>query len=320
MNFDLNSFSIQGFMQKIQDFGFLKIGIIIGVLALYLILLGIAGKKLKIILLILAAVIAGLFAYSGTRSYLLEIPGRVSAMIQPNKTGAEKVKTPESPSPSSSSSSDDGEWVTVSASGETNAQTASFPLKSIPPYSGDPSVDVSGLVDDVFVPEYTTAYISLKELDSLGRCQDAFAVLGPELLPSGERGDIGMVQPSGWQTVKYPDQIPDLYLYNRCHLLAYQATGLNDDERNLITGTRYMNVEGMEPYENKTTWYIKDTGNHVAYKVSPLFDGDNLVCDGVLMQALSLEDGGEGIHFNVFCYNIQPGIVIDYRNGESHVA
>lgn len=118
MNFDLNSFSIQGFMQKIQDFGFLKIGIIIGVLALYLILLGIAGKKLKIILLILAAVIAGLFTYSGTRSYLLEIPGRVSAMIQPNKTGAEKVKTPESPSPSSSSSSDDGEWVTVSASGE----------------------------------------------------------------------------------------------------------------------------------------------------------------------------------------------------------
>lgn len=316
MNFDFNSFSIQDFLQKVQDFGYLKIGIIIGVLFLYLLFLGIAGKKMRVLLLLLAAVIAALFAYSGTRKILLDIPDRVSALVQQKTTGG---KESTQATTAAATANEDG-WVTVSSSNDSESPAASLSLSSVPPFSGDPAFDVSGIVDDVSVPEHTASYYSLKDLDSLGRCQDAYALLGPELLPTGERGDIGMVRPSGWHTVKYPDLIPDLYLYNRCHLLAYQETGLNDDERNLITGTRYMNVEGMEPYENKTTWYIKDTGNHVSYKVSPLYEGDNLVCSGVLMQAISVEDDGAGIHFNVFCYNVQPGIVIDYRTGESHAA
>lgn len=319
MNFDFNSFSIQDTLQKIQDFGYIKSGIIIGVLVLYLLLFGIAGKKMKIILLLVAAVVAALFAYSGTRSYLLEIPERVSALVQPKSPESKKTSVTH-PSSGESVSSQDGDWVTVSSDESSESKSSELLLSSIPPYSGDPVYDVSGLVEDLAVPAFEKSYVSLSELDSLGRCQEAFAVFGPELLPAGERGDIGMVKPSGWQTVKYPDLIEDLFLYNRCHLLAYQATGLNADERNLITGTRYMNVEGMEPYENKTTWYIKDTGNHVVYRVSPLFEGDNLVCSGVVMQAVSVEDKGSGIHFNVFCYNVQPGIEIDYKTGNSHAA
>ena len=135
-------------------------------------------------------------------------------------------------------------------------------------------------------------------------------------MPTEERGSIGMVKPTGWHTVKY-DGIDGLYLYNRCHLIGYQLSGENANEQNLITGTRYMNVEGMLPFENMVADYIKETGNHVMYRVTPIFDGDNLVASGVQMEAYSVEDDGEGICFNVFCYNVQPGIEIDYATGES---
>ena len=135
-------------------------------------------------------------------------------------------------------------------------------------------------------------------------------------MPTEERGSIGQVKPSGWQTVKY-DNVDGKYLYNRCHLIGFQLTGENANERNLITGTRYMNVEGMLPFENMVADYVKETGNHVLYRVTPVFEGDNLVASGVQMEAMSVEDEGEGICFNVYVYNIQPGIEIDYATGNS---
>ncbi len=170
-----------------------------------------------------------------------------------------------------------------------------------------------------FTEEEKTAdsFESYGSLDALGRCGQAFASVGRDLMPSGERESISSVKPSGWHTVKY-DQVDGKYLYNRCHLIGYQLTGENANEKNLITGTRYMNVEGMLPFENMTADYIKETGNHVLYRVTPLFEGEELVARGVLMEAESVEDGGEGIRFCVFVRNIQPGIVIDYATGESH--
>lgn len=135
-------------------------------------------------------------------------------------------------------------------------------------------------------------------------------------MPTEERGEIGSVKPSGWHTVKY-DGIDGNYLYNRCHLIGYQLSGENSNTRNLITGTRYMNVEGMLPYENKTADYIKSTGNHVLYRVIPIFEGDNLLASGVTMEAYSIEDAGKGLSFCVYCYNVQPGITINYVNGDS---
>lgn len=161
------------------------------------------------------------------------------------------------------------------------------------------------------------AYESYSELDTLGRCGVAEAVLGPETLPDEERGSIGQVKPSGWHTVKYNDIIDGNYLYNRCHLIAYSLSGENANEKNLITGTRYLNVEGMLPYEMQVLDYIRETGNHVFYRATPVFTDKNLVADGVLLEAASLED--DEICFCVFCHNVQPGIGIDYATGESWV-
>lgn len=162
----------------------------------------------------------------------------------------------------------------------------------------------------------TDPFETYAPLDSLGRCGTAYANLCRELMPTGERGNIGQVKPTGWQSVRY-DNVDGKNLYNRCHLIGWQLAGEDANERNLITGTRYMNVEGMLPFENMVADYIKETGNHVLYRVTPVFTGDNLVADGVQMEALSVEDEGEGISFNVFCYNAQPGISIDYATGES---
>ena len=156
-------------------------------------------------------------------------------------------------------------------------------------------------------------------LDLLGRCGPAFASVGRDLMPTEERGNISQVKPSGWQTARY-DTVDGEYLYNRCHLIGFQLTGENANERNLITGTRYMNVEGMLPFENMTADYIKETGNHVLYRVTPEFEGMELVARGVRMEAQSVEDGGEGIQFCVFVPNIQPGIEIDYATGDSRPA
>ena len=189
---------------------------------------------------------------------------------------------------------------------------------SIPQYSGTVYVEINDNIP--FFQESditTTAYEEYSPLDRLGRCGPAMACLGRELMPTEDRGEIGMIKPSGWHTARYNDLIEDKYLYNRCHLIAYSLAGENDNELNLITGTRYMNIEGMLPFEIATIDYILDTGNHVLYRMTPCFFEDNLVASGVLMEAYSVEDGGRGLSFNVFVFNIQPGIIIDYKTGNS---
>jgi len=192
-------------------------------------------------------------------------------------------------------------------------------LSKIPAYSGQPSIEINEnvpffLKDGVNTDEFE----NYSELDSLGRCGEAFANISPSTMPDEKRGYIGMVKPSGWHTVKYNDLIEGNYLYNRCHLIAYELAGENANTRNLITGTRYLNTEGMLPYENMVAQYVKNSGNHVTYRVTPIFQGNNLLASGVLMEAYSVEDKGRGIEFCVYCYNVQPGISIDYSNGDSH--
>ena len=164
----------------------------------------------------------------------------------------------------------------------------------------------------------TEEFEEYSDLDMLGRCGVAYANISTKTMPTEKRESIGSVKPSGWQTVKYPDKIDGNYLYNRCHLIGYQLAGENANEKNLITGTRYLNTELMLPYENMIANYCKETGNHVVYRVTPVFSGVNLVADGVQMEALSVED--DKISFNVFCENIQPGIEINYLNGDSREA
>lgn len=188
----------------------------------------------------------------------------------------------------------------------------------VPIYSGSAYEEINGNIPFFAEAELsTTAFESYSPLDKLGRCGTAYACLGTETMPSEKRGPIGMIKPSGWHTVRYDDLIEDKYLYNRCHLIAFMLSGENANENNLITGTRYMNVSGMLPFENATADYIRETGNHVLYRVTPYFEGNNLVATGVLMEAKSVEDNGSGLSFNVFVFNVQPGIVIDYSTGDS---
>mgnify|MGYP000299759831 FL=1 len=185
-------------------------------------------------------------------------------------------------------------------------------------YDGKPYVVINDNDPDFTDADMTTtSFESYGELDGLGRCTTAFANIGKDLMPAEKRGPIGEVKPTGWQTAKY-DNVDGKYLYNRCHLIGYQLTGENANEKNLITGTRYLNVDGMLPFENMVADYIKETGNHVLYRVTPVFSGDNLVASGVQMEAESVEDNGDGILFNVYCFNAQPGIAIDYATGDSH--
>ena len=185
-------------------------------------------------------------------------------------------------------------------------------------YQGEPYVVINDNNPDFTETDMTTAsFESYGELDGLGRCTTAYANIGKDLMPAEKRGSIGEVKPTGWQTAKY-DNVDGKYLYNRCHLIGYQLTGENANEKNLITGTRYLNVDGMLPFENMVADYIKETGNHVLYRVTPVFSGDNLVASGVQMEAKSVEDNGDGILFNVYCFNAQPGIAIDYATGDSH--
>lgn len=204
----------------------------------------------------------------------------------------------------------------MKGTGQSN-QVSIDSLSEIPEYNGQEYITINDNEPD-FDRETldTESYESYSELDSLGRCQSAEANIGEDLMPDEKRGSIGQVKPSGWHTVKY-DCVDGKYLYNRCHLIGYQLTAENANEKNLITGTRYLNVEGMLPFENMVADYIKETGNHVMYRVTPLYEGDNLVASGVQMEALSVEDEGDGICYNVFVYNVQPGIVIDYATGDS---
>lgn len=190
-------------------------------------------------------------------------------------------------------------------------------IDKIPEFSGEAYIVLNDNVPDLSVDDADKVYFeTYSPLDELGRCGVTFACLGPETMPTEERGEIGQVKPSGWKTAKY-DCVDGKYLYNRCHLIGFQLSGENANERNLITGTRYMNVEGMLPFENMVADYIKETGNHVLYRVTPIFKGDELVARGVQMEALSVEDEGEGICFNVYCYNNQPGVKLNYATGDS---
>ncbi len=199
-------------------------------------------------------------------------------------------------------------------------QSSSLTVKGevIPEYSGEPYYELNGNVAVFGADEMTDrAYEYYSELDRLGRCRYAIASIGKELMPKTDREDIGHVRPSGWYSMTYPFIDNGGSLYNRCHMIAFQLAGENDNEKNLITGTRYFNVEGMFPFEDKVADYVRATGNHVAYKVEPIFVGNELVCRGVVMSARSVEDDGEDIMFNVFIYNVQPGVIINYKNGKS---
>lgn len=196
-----------------------------------------------------------------------------------------------------------------------NATSTSFSLPDIPEYTDSPYAVVNNNNPFFKDSDLTTeAFETYSDLDELGRCGTAYANICQEIMPTEDRGNIGSIRPSGWQSVKY-DNVDGKYLYNRCHLIGFQLSGENANEKNLITGTRYLNVDGMLPFENLVADYVHETNNHVLYRVTPVFTGDNLVADGVLMEAKSVED--DSVCFCVYCYNVQPGIEIDYATGNS---
>ena len=201
---------------------------------------------------------------------------------------------------------------------QTSTYTSNaFDYNTVPAYNNEPYVEINNNKPYFNDTDITNkSYEHYSELDSLGRTGIAMACLGPETLPTEKRGPIGMIKPAGWHTVKYPDVIKDLYLYNRCHLIAFELSGENANEKNLTTGTRYLNISGMLPFENKTRKYIDDTHNHVIYRVTPVFINNELVCRGILIEAKSVEDNN--LEFCEYCYNVQPGIIIDYATGDSH--
>lgn len=211
-------------------------------------------------------------------------------------------------------------WVGLTGCDPFAQNTPVINLEQVPPYSGTAYVELNGNKPD-FSQESNCGFgvERYSPLDLLGRCGETFACVGPETMPTEERGAIGQVKPSGWHLVKY-DCVDGKYLYNRCHLIGYQLSGENANVCNLITGTRYLNVEGMLPFENRVADYVEKTGNHVLYRVTPIFKDTELVARGVQMEARSVEDSGAGICFNVYVYNVQPGVEINYATGESWLA
>ena len=224
------------------------------------------------------------------------------------------------PSQSDAPSASQGQQTESSAPTEITT-ASSFSLSDVPAYSGKAYTSVNGNVPYFSAAELTTqSFETYSDLDSLGRCGVTYACIGKDLMPTEERGSLGMVKPTGWHTVRYDDLVDGKYLYNRCHLIGYQLTGENANTKNLITGTRYLNIEGMLPFENMVADYIQETNNHVLYRVTPIFEGNNLLANGVLMEGYSVEDKGAGVSYCVFAYNVQPGIEIDYATGESKLA
>lgn len=200
---------------------------------------------------------------------------------------------------------------------EPSSNTATVKESQIPDYTGSPYTVVENNNPNLGASDAKGVTEDYSSLDTLGRCGVVMAVVSPKTMPTEERGSIGMVKPSGWHTIRYDDLVDGKYLYNRCHLLGYQLTGENANRKNLVTGTRYMNVDGMLPFENQVADYVEQTGDSVLMKVTPVFVDDELVARGVQMEALSLDDDGKGVRFNVFCHNVQPGVSIDYETGES---
>ena len=249
-------------------------------------------------------------------TYAIEQPVTIpSELLEASETA---VSEPESGQPQEySSDTQESQQVTSATDTPTGEGTSTFSLREIPAYSGTPYTEVNDNKPYFTEADLTTQSFEIySELDSLGRCGVAYANVGQDLMPTEPRGEIGAVKPTGWHLVKY-DNVDGKYLYNRCHLIAYMLAAENANPQNLITGTRYLNVQGMLPFETKVCDYVKNTGNHVLYRVTPSFDGDNLLADGVLMEAYSVEDAGEGICFCVFAYNVQPGIGIDYATGDN---
>ena len=249
-------------------------------------------------------------------TYTIEQPATIPyELLEASETAASE---PESGQPQENASdTQESQQVTSATDVPTGEGTPAFSLWEIPAYSGTPYTEVNGNKPYFTEADLTTqSFETYSELDSLGRCGVAYANVGQDLMPTEPRGEIGAVKPTGWHLVKY-DNVDGKYLYNRCHLIAYMLAAENANPQNLITGTRYLNVQGMLPFETKVCDYVKRTGNHVLYRVTPIFDGDNLLADGVLMEAYSVEDAGAGICFCVFAYNVQPGIGIDYATGDN---
>ncbi len=240
-----------------------------------------------------------------------------------SRTPSTEENTPHTPSENPNGSAEE-ENADADSSPAEDDKTALPPsggetgIPSTPPtYGGKPYVTLgrASFSEELCT---TASFESYAPLDSLGRCGTAFACVGRDIMPTEERGSIGQVKPTGWHTVKY-EFVDGKYLYNRCHLIGFQLTGENANRQNLITGTRSFNVDGMLPFENMVADYVKETENHVLYRVTPVFIGENLVCSGVYIEAYSVEDRGEGIDFLVYCFNVEPGVVIDYATGESRL-
>lgn len=236
-----------------------------------------------------------------------------TASANPNPTSPSVVSVDEDESNISPTSSP------ASSTSSTSEQVpTSFDFSSIPSYAGNPYIAVNNNVPYFSSSDITTdEFEHYSPLDSLGRCGTAYANICLALMPTEDRESISEVKPTGWVNNSY-NFVDGGYLYNRCHLIGFQLAGENANEQNLITGTRSMNVDGMLPFENMVADYVKETGNHVLYRVSPIFEGNNLLASGVLIEAQSVEDGGDGIQFCVYCYNVQDGITIDYATGNNY--
>lgn len=281
------------------------------------------SSNLKIIYFLLCAFLLmnvwGCAFSDGPKDDVVQAPTESTTAVAVESTTETTVGTAESVTEASTESTTEADEETSAE--DTVDEESAVSLEDVTPYSGEAFIYLNENVPQFTDEEKacTDAFEEYSELDSLGRCGVAFANICEEIMPTEERGEIGSIQPTGWHTVKYPDLIEDVYLYNRSHLIAYSLAGENANELNLITGTRYLNQETMQIFELKVLDYVRSTKNHVLYRVTPDFEGDNLLASGVQMEAWSVEDGGEGICFNVYCYNVQPGIKIDYATGDSEV-
>lgn len=273
-------------------------------------------NKLSRILLALLLVLSVLVSFVGC-----EAPNEAGGGSENSGNAGDEDNSDNSGDSGDSESEDNsGSGAGDNDSAGGSGAVSEFDLSIVPAYSGN----IFYVINDnkpFFEDEdiVTESYESYGELDSLGRCTAAIACVGVDIMPTEDRGDINSVTPTGWIQAKY-DCVSGTYLYNRCHLIGYQLTGENANEKNLVTGTRELNNEGMLPFENMIADYIKETENHVMYRVTPVFDENDLVVRGILLEAYSVEDEGDGICFNVFIYNVQPGIVIDYATGASRLA
>ena len=284
-------------------------------------------KKITIISIVAFLLICGIAGYPNSKKRSLEEGSSTEGTTVASETEitegtseeiVEEVSEEISSSTTEATTEDD---KGSSGDADESVGKSTFAVEEVPEYAGTSYAIVNDNVPFFTEDEKkrTDAFETYSDLDELGRCGVAYANLCKDLMPTEERGEIGDIHPSGWHTVKYNDLVEGNYLYNRCHLIAYSLAGENDNEKNLITGTRYMNTEGMQAFEWKVSDCISGSDNHVLYRVTPIFEGNNLVASGVLMEAWSVEDDGESICFNVYCYNVQPGIEIDYLTGESWV-